>query len=347
MATAAPPNPVLTALRIATSCTICLLLVTWWRLEHANLAVWTSYMVMAVVPITVFQRGFERALGRGLGILVAVALVAVFPDQVLVRLVIGSVLMLVAFYGYIAGRLSYAVINGTMYFMVLIQLARSDPAHVTRQGWEMFLAVLVGCLVSDVVVWATRAEATLGIDPGSQPLWPIRNDWLNRALMMIVTGLVTLRVCHYFSLPLGPTVISVMIISGNPDVHSMLLKGEMRLEGVIVGGAYGAAAFLLLALSPHLSVLTVLVFAGTFVAGYLSKTLGAHAYFGAQLGLVICLTIVVPPTELGSMTAALQRLAGILIAMAVVVVVPGLWPYVPFQAVTGSTATPPAGAARG
>lgn len=347
MATATPPNPVLQALRIATSCTLCLVLAAWWRLEHANLAVWTSYMVMAVVPVTVFQRGFERALGRGLGIVVAVALVAVFPDQQLVRLLVGSVLLMVVFYGYIAGRLSYAIINGAMYFSVLVQMANANPATVTHQGWEMFLAVLIGCLVSDLVVWVTRAEATLSIDAGTQPLFPLRNDWLNRALMMIVTVNVTIRVCLLFDLPMESTVISVMIVAGNPDIHGMLLKGEMRLEGVFVGGAYGAAAFFVLSLAPYFSVLMALLFLGTFVAGYLSKVLGAHAYFAAQLGLVICLTIVVPPSEFGSLSGVIQRAEGIVIAIAVAVVVPGLWPRFPFDEVTGSTARPPAGAGHG
>jgi uncharacterized membrane protein YccC len=346
MATATAPNPVLQALRIATSCALCLVLVAWWRLEHANLAVWTSYMVMAVVPITVFQRGFERALGRGLGIVVAIALVGLFPDQRLVRIVLGSVLLMAVFYGYIAGRLSYAIINGAMYFSVLTQLATTSPADVTHQGWEMFLAVLVGCLVSDLVVWVTRAEASLSIDTGTQPLFPLRNDWLNRALMMIVTVNLTIQVCLYFDLPLQATIISVMIVTGNPDVHSMLLKGELRLAGVFAGGAYGAAAFFVLSLVPHFSVLVALVFLATFVAGYLSKVLGAYSYFGAQLGLVICLTIVVPASEFGSLTAVFQRAAGIVIAIVIATVVPGLWPHFPFDAVTDSTARPPAGAGR-
>src|SRR5262245_44045872 len=158
-----PTPPVLQALRIATACTICLVLASWWRLERTNLAVWTTYMVMAVVPITVFQRGFERVLGRAGGIVAAIALVSVFPDQHLARLSIGGLLMLVVFYGHLSGRLSYAMINGALYFSTLIQQAHTSPGTVTHEGWEMFWAVLLGCLVSDLVVWVTRGEATLAI----------------------------------------------------------------------------------------------------------------------------------------------------------------------------------------
>lgn len=347
MATATPPNPALQALRIAAACLLCLILATWMRLEHANLAVWTTYIVMAIVPITVFQRGFERALGRGVGIVASVVLVSLFPDQELVRVLIGSGFLLAMFYGHLAGRLGYALINGGLYFSIVLEMARTQPDIVVHQAWEMMWAVLVGCLVSDVVVWATRGEGTLAIDTGTKPLFPLNNELLNHALLMIVTVFVTIRVCSYFELPLTSTIISVMLISGAADIHGMLLKGEMRLGGVALGGAFSVLSFLILSRVPYFAVLATLVFLGTFLAGYLSKVLGAYAYLGAQSGLVICLMLVVPPSEFGTLGNAVQRAEGALIAIFSVLIIPGLWPRFPFVAVTGSTATPPAGAGHG
>src|SRR5262249_59678463 len=57
------------ALLTAGASVVCLVLAEWLGLTHSNLAVWTTYLVMAQYTFTRFQKGVERVVGRGLGIL--------------------------------------------------------------------------------------------------------------------------------------------------------------------------------------------------------------------------------------------------------------------------------------
>src|SRR5262245_26597946 len=68
------------ALLTAGASAVCLVLAESFGLEHANLAVWTTYLVTAQYPFTRFQKGLERVVGRGLGILAGLVLTTWFHD---------------------------------------------------------------------------------------------------------------------------------------------------------------------------------------------------------------------------------------------------------------------------
>lgn len=323
------------ALRVAIACTGCLLVVVWIHLEHANLAVWTTYMVMAQYPVTVFQKGLERTLGRGVGILAAIVLIGLFPDSPFPRLTLECIGILVLFYVYFAGRFSYAFLNAGLYLGVLVEIGRTDPEAVVPQGWGMFLAVLLGSLMADVVVWFSAAERDLHLDPGTQPLFPLRTDWLVHAVMMMVTVFSTILTCRLLELPIAKAIVSVMILTAAPDLQGVLLKGKLRLGGAMLGAAWGLGSFLILSRLPYLSLLAVLLFLGLFVAAYLTRILGAKSYLGLQMGLVIPLVLVVPPDEFGSLGGVMQRIEGVLIALACTLVVAGLWPRFPLRSAPG------------
>lgn len=325
------PNPVTYSLRVAAACVLTLGVAAWFQMEHANLAVWTSFMVTTKLPRTTFQTSIERTLGRGVGILAAVVLVNLFPGNYLVRILFESVLMLVFLYGYFSGRFAYTLMNAALYLSVLLEMGKTRPAEVSIQGWQMFLAVVVGGVVSDVVLWLSWGEDSLEIEPGGQPLWPIRYDWVNHAVMTIVTITLTLHGCRFVGLPISQSIVSVMIITLGADVQAMVLKGEMRVGGAALGATWGLLAFLVLGEVPYFSILAGFVFSGIFVATYLSQRLGKFSYLGVQMGLVVPLVLVVSPADIGNMTAVLLRIEGVLIAMGVCVLVAGLWPRFPLR----------------
>src|SRR5260370_188767 len=80
-------------------------------LEHANLAVWTTYLVTAQYAFTRFQKGRERVLGRGLGILAGLVLTTWFRETPLLTLTLIAVLLTTFFYLYFAGRLAYTFLQ--------------------------------------------------------------------------------------------------------------------------------------------------------------------------------------------------------------------------------------------
>jgi uncharacterized membrane protein YccC len=263
--TPTPSPPAIHALRVAAACALCLLLAAWWRLEHANLAVWTSYMVMAVYPVTVFQKGLERSLGRGLGILAGVALVGVFPDTPFPRLLLELLLLLPFFYLYFAGRFAYTFLNAGFYIAAIISIGTADPSAAVPQGKALFLAVVLGVVVADLVMWLTGAESDLRIQAGGQPLLPLNYTHLNHSLMLVVTVALTQLVTSYLDLPTETTITSLMLLTIAPDIQSMLRKGELRILGAVFGTAWALGSFLLLVQMPHFLLLEALLFLGMFL----------------------------------------------------------------------------------
>jgi hypothetical protein len=122
-----------------------------------------------------------------------------------------------------------------------------------------------------------------------------------------------------------------MLLTITPDMQSLLVKGELRVEGAFLASAFAVLTFFLLALEPYFSLLVIMLFLGVFLATYLTRTGGPYSYAGLQMGLVLPMLVVAPPTEFGSLASAIGRLQGILLSIATSLLVGGLWPRFPFK----------------
>ncbi|MFO0896639.1 MAG: FUSC family protein [Pirellulales bacterium] len=322
--------PVLTttghALRVASAAAICLVVVEWLGLQHGNLAVWTTYMVMAQHPFTIFQKGFERVLGRTVGILIGLALATWLAGAPGLGLLLEAIVLWGCTYLYLSGRLAYTFLNMGLYTVAMYEVAHASPATAPQTGWQMFLAVLVGVAVASAVSWASRSESGLHIETGGQPLWPVNSAWASQALMLAVTALLTQLGARWLDLSPDKSVISVLMLMVTPDLQSMLQKGELRLAGAALAVAWSVLMFVVLALAPHFLLLVLLVFLGMYLAAGLAHAGGKYAYAGVQMGLVMPMVAVAPASEFGNINAAGQRIEGILLALAVSLVVGSLWP---------------------
>ena len=317
------------ALLTAAATVVCLLLAEWFGLEYSNLAVWTTYLVMAQYTFTRFQKGLERVVGRGLGILAGLVLTTWFHDTALLTLVLIAVLLTSFFYLYFAGRLAYTFLQAGLYVVAMFQIGHADPASAVREAEELFAAVVLGVAAADAVTWLSGAERNLGIRFGEAPLWPVRGDWLSQSVMLAVTVLLTLLGAHALDLPPEKTAISVMLLTVSPQLQALILKGELRIAGLLLGTVWGLGIFLVVGLLPHLPLLAGLLFLGEFVAAYLTAAAGKYSYAGLQMGLVLPMVVVAPPAEFGNLTPAVQRLEGILLGLLASVLVAGLWPRFP------------------
>jgi len=317
------------ALLTAGATVVCLVLAEWFGLKNANLAVWTTYLVMVQYTFTRFQKGLERVVGRGLGILAGLVLTTWFHDTALLTLVLMAALLTTFFYLYFAGRLAYTFLQAGLYVVAMFQIGHADPASAVSAAEGLFAAVVLGVTVAHVVTWVFGAEHDLGIRFGEAPLWPLRGDWMSHSLMLAATVLLTLLGAHVLDLPPEKAAISVMLLTVTPHVQAMILKGELRFVGALLAVTWAAATFLVVGLLPHFPLLAGLLFLGQFLAAYLTRTAGEYAYAGVQMGLVVPMLVVAPPAEFGSLTPAAQRLEGILLGLLVSVVVAGLWPRFP------------------
>jgi uncharacterized membrane protein YccC len=317
------------ALLTAAATVVCLVLAEWFGLEHANLAVWTTYLVLDQYAFTRFQKGLERVVGRGLGILAGLALTTWFHDTAVLTLVLIAVLLTTFFYFYFAGRLAYTFLQAGLYVVAVFQIGHANPASAVSAAEALFAAVVLGVVVANLVSWLVGAERDLGIRFGQAPLWPVRGDWLSQSLMLAVTVLLTLLGAHAIELPPEQAAISVMLLTVTPHVQALILKGELRLAGAFLAVAWAVVTFLVVGLLPHFLLLAGLLFLGQFVAAYLTRTAGKYAYAGVQMGLVLPLLVVAPRAEFGSLTPAIQRLEGILLGLVASIVVAALWPRFP------------------
>lgn len=330
------------ALRVAAATTVCLVLVEWWQLDHGNLAVWTTYMVMVQYTVTSFQKGVERIIGRGIGLLTGLVLSALWRDALILGLILEALLLLAFFYVGFAGRLAYTFLNAGLYLVVMVEVGRARPEAAAPEARAMFLAVILGVVVADIVTWLSGAERDLRIQPGGEALWPLRADWLNHALMLAVTALLTAEITRWLELPTTKAVISVMVLTITPSIQELLRKGQLRVVGALLASAWTLGTFFVLARLPHFPLLLGLLFLGTFLAAYLARASKTWSYAGVQMGLVLPLLLVVPPHDFGSIGAALQRLEGIVAALVASLVVGGLWPQFPL--LRGGTARQGSGA---
>jgi hypothetical protein len=324
----------------AVSTLICLVLVEVFGLEHGNLAVWTTYLVVAQFPYTRFQKGLERILGRALGIFAGLVLATWFNDASLVVLSVLAVLLTFFFYCYFAGRLAYTFLNAGLYVVAMFQIGHANPAAVVSQAGGLFAAVVLGVVVAVVVTWIAGAESSLAIHSGDAPLWPVRGDWLSQSAMLVVTVILTLLGASVLGLPPEKSAISVMLLTVSPHLQALLLKGELRIAGLLLACVWSIGTFVLVGLLPYFPLLASLFFLGQFVAAYLTRTAGKYSYAGLQMGLVLPLVVVAPPTEFGSLTPAVQRLEGVLLGLVASILVAALWPWFP-RAVQAPPAPPP------
>lgn len=324
----------------ASATVACLFLAEWFGLRHSNLAVWTTYMVMAQYTFTRFQKGVERIVGRGLGILAGLILTTWFSHTPLLTLLLIVLLLTTFFYIYFAGRLAYTFLNAGLYVVAMFQFAHGEPDSALTVAKGLLAAVVLGVVVADVVTWLFGAERDLHIEFGEAPLWPIRSEWLNQSMMLAVTVMLTLLGAHVLGLSPDKAAISVMMLTVTPHVQAMILKGELRIAGALLATAWGIITFILVGLLPHLPLLACMLFLGQFLAAYLTRASALYSYAGLQMGLVLPMLIVAPRSDFGSLNPAAQRLEGIILGLVAAVAVAVLWPSFPLTEKPAPAAPP-------
>jgi uncharacterized membrane protein YccC len=329
LATATNRDATFHALLTGIASVVCLVLAEVLHLKHNDLAVWTTFLVMAQYTFTSFQKGVERVVGRGVGIFAGLVLTNWFNEVPLATFAVIGVLLTACFYIYFSGRLAYTFLQAGLYLVAVFQIGHSDPTSALGEAEELFGAVVLGVAVADVINWLAGVEGDVSIDLGTAPLFPIRAEWINQSLMLSVTVLVTLVVAHAIDLPPSQSAISVLLLTITPHLQALIQKGELRIAGLALAVVWGVVTFALIGLLPYFPLFAALIFFAQFVATYLTLTAGDYAYAGQQMGLVVPMITVAEPTDFGSFSVAVQRLEGILLGLAASVAVAGLWPRFP------------------
>jgi uncharacterized membrane protein YgaE (UPF0421/DUF939 family) len=246
------------ALLTAIASVVCLVLAELWGLEHHDLAVWTTFLVMAQYTHTSFQKGVERVAGRGVGILAGLVITTWFDGVPLVALTLIGILLTTCFYIYFSGRLAYTFLQAGLYLVAVFQIGHSDPNGAVSEAWELFVAVVLGVVVANLVNWAAGVEWDVSIELGTAPLFPIRIEWVNQSLMLAVTVLLTLVAAHWVDLPPSQAAISVLLLTISPHLQALIQKGELRIAGLLLAVIWSFLTFVLVSAMPFFPLLASL-----------------------------------------------------------------------------------------
>jgi uncharacterized membrane protein YccC len=329
------------ALRAATAVALCLICAERLHLQQPGLAVWSTHMVMVQYTFTTFQKGVERILGRGLGILIALVLATLTRNAWGLGIVLEMLAIVPLFYVYFAGRLSYTFLNAGLYLASVMELARSEPTTAITQAGDLFLAIVVGVTVAVLVTWIGGGEQDITIHTEGQPLWPLdRNRLIHSVMLMLTVALVEL-VSHVLKLSTTTAIVSVMLLTITPDYQSLLQKGELRLAGAGLAILFASVTLVLLVRRPSFELLVVALFLGTFLAVALARKSERWSYAGVQMGLVLPMILVVPHQEFGSLGGAFARVGGAVLAIVASIVVGVAWAAVAPAPPLPSGMTPP------
>jgi uncharacterized membrane protein YccC len=335
-------DAVLTGLRVATACSVCLVAVTLLRLDDGYLSVITCLLVMAQYTYTAYQKGVERILGRVSAVAFSLLLVLLLKERPAIYLTLLIAAQLAANYLYASGRLTYLGVQAAAFSGAMAAMGITSPVSVVAaMGVNVIVQVVLGVVVANAVNWLTGAEFDLTIHTEGSPLLPLRPDWLNQAVRMTVIALAALLAAVGFSLPEIPTMVSAFILGSVTDLPTLHKKGWQRAAAPVIALAYGFVVVVLLHHLPYFSLLLIAIFAAQLTSTYVTRTSANYSYVGLQTGLAIPMVLVSPPGELSDLSVALQRLTGVMAGFAVSLAITVFWPVVPPPPV--SLPSPPEG----
>lgn len=189
----------------------------------------------------------------------------------------------------------------------------------------MFLAIVVGVVISYMVTWLTFGERDLSIVPGEGHLWPIRGEPLARAAQMIVTMLGAQYVFFALDLPPRSNTYGLFLLSVIPDLHSALTRGRFFRAGFLLASFGSIVAVLFINRVPHLPFFVVVVAGTLFLASYLGQSKTGWSAVGTEFGQIFTLLVVTPAARVETPAATLYDIASLYVFMAIALVVAYLW----------------------
>ena len=227
------------------------------------------------------------------------------------------------FYLHFSGRMAYTFLNAGLYLAVIVGIGVATPEAAAPEAQALFFAILLGVAIAEFFSWIA-GEHDFRINTGTGPVWPLEGNNIRHSLMLVLTVAITQFFTGILNLPTSAAVVSVMMLTVAPDLQSLMLKGRLRLLGAILAIAWAFVSWIILSRMPHFAILVVLLFLGMFLAAYITRASTQYSYAGLQMGLVIPMLVVVPPSHFESLAPGIQRVEGVFIAFFASLLVGGI-----------------------
>ncbi len=276
-------------------------------------------------------RSILRIVGTSVGSILGYLAVGLFAyDHVAVCLflfiasTIGVLGMSVSPHGY-AWMLSGLTAN------MIVIMTMNDPSQAPFAAGYRVTEVAIGCFAA--VLMAVMMGPTEGAEaPAAPPGWRdlLGRHWsaVQHAVRSGITVALMPVVWNLFNLPslsqMAITATAVMAVpvpaGGSAEVQAIVTgRSLLRITGCVLGGLLG-----LVCLGLQLTVYPlwlVLLFGGVWIAVYVQGIPSTVSYVGTQAGIVFVMTLVQGPGPPDSITPGIERFAGILGGLAVILLV--------------------------
>lgn len=315
--------------RHATSATIAVLLATtcaqFLHLENPAWAAISGFMITQASAPAAWRRGLLRLAGTMTGAALGVLLASWLLYDIVACTLVMMLAAFIGILGQLTSRYGYAwLLSSITLFMVLLGAVSNPPAALTTAIYRT-LEVLVGTGIAMLTTWALMPPADAAA-PAPLPA-PEPHVIAHAIRSAIAVGLVPL-VWIWLDLPglsqMAVTVAAVMAVPAltghQADDRAIVVRRSLqRVIGCLIGGlaALGILALSLQSYLPWLAALGVGVWVGTFVHAGRSKV----TYVGTQGVVAFIITLVQGLGPPDSLAPAVQRMAGILVGLLVLLAV--------------------------
>jgi uncharacterized membrane protein YccC len=318
---------VLAGLRAASVGLICLWITEYYHLGFGYLGTATALTVAIDLKKKPFQKAIEDLVGRFSGYAYSVLIVLFFRDSPVLSLALLALGLLPMFYLMSSGRLTYGTLLSAVYMVSAFATSLDNPpSKLLHSVISLGIQLGIGILLIEMLDVALGFTKSLQIDLGSQPLLPLRADWVNRSVMLTVMSLLALLVPLLLGLQVATTAVSALLLGSTADMGALQTKAWQRFISIFPALAYSILCLLLLNQNPSIVLYFLLMFLALFVAAYIGRVFPSQNYFGYQLGYACCMILVAPAYEIANLNVGLERIKGVVVGFVLAFVVQGLWP---------------------
>jgi uncharacterized membrane protein YccC len=300
----------------------------WVGAQNISWAAFSGYMVMRGHVSESFRRGILRILGTAAGAAMAVA---IFPVAALHPLALSAALALIggcSLYGSLTHRYAYGLLFIGLTFAMVLLGYPSTPSDLrgfaTSRILEVFAGTTACVLVSMISTLTLRRKWPAVMQPSS-----VIAGWHADAARHSAQGALAMAllpaVHQLWRLPeLGQAAVSIMAVMMVPlgrltgsGLSPVGRRMALRVLGCSIGAALAAAILLVAQGSAAILIAGSLV--GVMLGRHIENGPSAVAYSGTQFTLAMLVALVPDSYIAPDSHAAIARLAGIVIGIALLV----------------------------
>jgi uncharacterized membrane protein YccC len=276
----------------------------WW-------AAISAWIVMRPSAAATLARTGMRLIGSIAGAVLGFAIVTSLADAHLALHAVLFLLVAVVLYRQAISTHSYAWLIGGVTSVIVIFGALTEPTDAISIAFYRGLEVVLGSSIGTLIAYLAFAGGEVPV----APVTPVSRDALLRMAVLGGTAVTLMpTVWGIFDLPgFSQLPISVLtLLQADPDATDW--KSFNRFAGCLLGGAFGLLAIGMI--EGELIPWLLAIGAGIYVATRVQNGGGPIAYAGTQAGMALLVTMIqgsAPDTDL---SPAIERLCGILGAIA-------------------------------